>query len=309
MFVKISNQNLQILIIWGFILFCPILLMAQEYIGSPVTKIRLLKTIQSRQLAVPIIVKTIKERGVDFKLTPEVEQEFLAIKINRQIIAAAKDHFRTPKVETSNKIASPAKKTGSLNQKVPLTNTELADTTEKYEQLYYQGLQMIDQLRGATSRQQADNIAKSMTNIGLQAIKLDPSRPDAYKVVGSALLLTGKFEEAEKYGQEAINRGASLAFPVYHLSGTPHLEFLHIGKGFITIESDQKFFEYNTREIINIEPQDNYNLPNGSVAVFSISAFKNNTSANWFFSPGNTGSVQEANLILRLIQRNAMAGR
>ncbi len=309
MFIKISNQHLQILIVWTVLLFCPILLMAQEYIGSPVTKIRLLRTVQSKQLALPIIIKIIKEHGVDFRLTPEIEQEFVAIKVNRQIIAAAKDNFRAPQIKGSNNIASLAKKPGLLNQKLPPTNTELADSTEEYEQLYYQGLQMVDQLRGATNRQQADNIARSMINIGLRAIRLTPSRPDAYKVVGSALLLTGKFEEAEKYGQEAINRGGSLVFPVYHLSGTPHLELLHIGKGFITIESDQKFFEYNTREIINIEPQDNYNSPNGSVAVFSISTFKNNTSANWFFSPGNTGSVQESNLILRLIQKNAMSGR
>ena len=293
MITKFLNKNLQLLAVCGFILFCPALLSAQKYTGSPVTKNRLVKAVRSKAIALPLIVKIIKESGVDFKLTPAVEQEFLAFKTNRQIIDAARDNFRAPSVAASVKNTTPKQE----------------DTTEKYEQLYYQGLQMIDQLRAATTRQQADNIAQSMKDIGLRAIKLNPSRPDAYKVVGSALLLTGNFDEAEKYGQEALNRGGSLAFPVYHLSGTPHLEILHIAKGFITVESDQKFFEYNTREILDIERQSNYSAPRGSVAVFSISAFKNNSSVDWYFSPANTGSDQEANLIMRLIQRNAAAGR
>lgn len=292
MITKFLNKNLQLLAVCGFILFCPALLSAQKYTGSPVTKNRLVKAVRSKAIALPLIVKIIKESGVDFKLTPAVEQEFLAVKTNRQIINAARDNFRAPSVAAS--VANYPKQ---------------EDTTEKYEQLYYQGLQMIDQLRAATTRQQADNIAQSMKDIGLRAIKLNPSRPDAYKVVGSALLLTGNFSEAEKYGQEALNRGGSLAFPVYHLSGTPHLEILHIAKGFITVESDQKFFEYNTREILDIERQSNYSAPRGSVAVFSISAFKNNSPVDWYFSPANTGSDQEANLIMRLIQKNAAAGR
>ncbi|HLM60360.1 MAG TPA: hypothetical protein VK308_06135, partial [Pyrinomonadaceae bacterium] len=239
----------------------------------------------------------------DFKLTPAVERELLAVKTNGQIIDAAKNNFRAP----SN--ATTVKNNNAPNKNVAANSFKQEDTAEKYEQLYYQGLQMIDQLRAATTRQQAIDIAQSMKDIGFQAIKLDSSRPDAYKVVGSAFLLTGNFNEAEKYGQEAINRGGSLAFPVYHLSGTPHLEILHIGSGFITVESDQKFFQYNTREIVDIKTQRNYNAPGGSVAVFSISAVKNNSPADWFFSPANTGSAGEANLIIRLIERNTTAGR
>ena len=293
MTIKFLNKNLQFLAVWGFLLFCPAWLAAQNYTDFPVTKPRLIKLIKSKQYPLPFIIERIKKSGVDFKLTAAVEEEFLAVKTKRQIIDAIRDNFRAPSV------AAPVKNTTPKQE----------DTTEKYEQLYYQGLQMIEQLRAATTRQQADNIAQSMKDIGLRAIKLNPSRPDAYKVVGSALLLTGNFSEAEKYGQEALNRGGSLAFPVYHLSGTPHLEILHIAKGFITVESDQKFFEYNTREILDIERQSNYSAPRGSVAVFSISAFKNNSSVDWYFSPANTGSDQEANLIMRLIQKNAAAGR
>jgi len=148
-----------------------------------------------------------------------------------------------------------------------------------------------------------------MIKIGQQAIKLTPSRPDAYRVIGFARLLTEKFNEAEKYGQEAINRGGSLAFPVYHLSCTPHLEVIYIGRGYVTVESDQKNFQYNRGEILQVEQQENYNALNAIVAVFGIATFKNNSSVEWYFSPANTGSAGEANLIMRLIEKNVMTGR
>lgn len=303
MTIKFLNKNLQFLAVWGFLLFCPAWLAAQNYTDFPVTKPRLIKLIKSKQYPLPFIIERIKKSGVDFKLTAAVEEEFLAVKTKRQIIDAIRDNFRAPSVAAS--VKNPTKS----NKDVTGSSPKQEDTTEKYEQLYYQGLAMIDQFRAATTRQQANNIAQSMKDIGLQAIKLNPSRPDAYKVVGSALLLTGNFNEAEKYGQEAINRGGSLAFPVFHMSGTPHLEVLHIGSGYITVESDQKFFQYNSREILDLQSENNYNAPGGSVAVFSISAFKNNSSADWYFSPANTGSAGEANLIMRLIQKNSMAGR
>ena len=42
-------------------------LLAQKYTGSPVTKDRLVRTIRSKQFAVPTIVKQIKLSGVDFE--------------------------------------------------------------------------------------------------------------------------------------------------------------------------------------------------------------------------------------------------
>ena len=303
MIIKFLNKKLQFLVVTGFILFCPAWLAAQKYIGSPVTKIRLIKTIKSKQVALPEIVTLIKTAGVDFKLTAAVEEELLAVKTRSQIIDAVRSNFRAPKVVT------PAKTTNASNKNVAANPPAEEDTTEKYEQLYYQGLQMGDQLRAATTPQQATNIAQSMIKIGQQAIKLNPSRPDAYRVIGFAQLLTGNFNGAEKSGQEAINRGGSLAFPVYHLSGTPHLEVVYIGRGYVTVESDQKNFQYNRGEILQVEQQENYNAPNGIVAVFGIATFKNNSSVEWYFSPANTGSAGEANLIMRLIEKNVMTGR
>ena len=307
MFIKFLNKHSKFLIVWAFILFCPILLTAQKYVGSPMTKIRLIRAIGSGEYALPKIVRVIEAQGVDFKITATVEGELLAIKTKRQIIDAIKNNYRAPVV-----VAASTKNTGASKSR-PAANTSQssgkADTTEEYERLYYQGLQMISQLRAATNQQQYSTIAQSIKNTGLQAINLDSSRPEAYKIVGSFYLLTGNFGEAERYGQEAINRGGGLAFPVMHLSGAPHPETLHIGKNFITVESNQKFFEYSPGEIMNLQPQGNYNVPGGSVAVFGISTFKNNSPVEWYFSPANTGSAQEAQLIMRLIQKNVMTGR
>jgi hypothetical protein len=141
MFIKSLNKKLQFLAVWGFVLFCPALLAAQNYTGSPVTKNRLIKVVQSKAVALPLIVKLIKESGVNFKLTPEVERELLAVKTNGQIIDAAKNNFRAPINTTS------AKNTNAPNKNVAANSLKQEDTAEKYEQLYYQGLQMIDQLR------------------------------------------------------------------------------------------------------------------------------------------------------------------
>lgn len=293
---KILSRRLNFIIVWGLALFCPALLSAQNYVGSPMTKVRLLKVIASGQHAVPNIVQIIKEHGVDFKITAASEAELLAVKTRRQIIDAVKSNYRAPAAAVA----------ATKNHTAKSTSVARTDTTEEYERLYYQGLQMMSQLRQTTSREQYSKLAQSMKNVALQAIKLDASRPEAYKTVGSFYLLTGNFSEAEKYGQEAINRGGSLAFPVYHLSGTPHPETLHIGRNFITVESNQKFFQYNSGEITDIQPMNNYNTPNGSVAAFGIATSKDGSPVEWYFSPANTGSAQEARLIMRLIQKNAM---
>ncbi len=306
MFIKSLNKHSKFLIVWAFILFCPTLLIAQKYVGSPMTKIRLLRVIGSGEYALPKIVRVIEAQGVDFKITATVEGELLAVKTKRQIVDAIKNNYRAPVVAASTKSIGASKSKSAANSS---QSSVKADTTEEYERLYYQGLQMISQLRAATNQQQYSTIAQSIKNTGSQAIKLDSSRPEAYKIVGSFYLLTGNFGEAERYGQEAINRGGDLAFPVMHLSGTPHPETLHIGKNFITVESNQKFFEYSPSEIMDLQPQDNYNAPGGSVAVFGISTFKNNSPVEWYFSPANTGSAQEAQLIMRLIQKNVMTGR
>lgn len=287
---------LHILVAAGLIFLSLTEIHAQKYTGSPVTKSRLIKGIQSRQFAVPIIVKQIKLGGVDFEVTPSVERELLAVRANQQIIDAARDNYRYRGQATTGPKRPP-----------PAPERDIAG--ENYERLFYQGVETLNQLRTATSVAQARNISTAAIATANQAIKANPARPEAYTLVGSAYLFMRNFAEAERYGQLAVDRGGNLSFPVWHLAGTPHVEILFIGQGFVTIESNQEFFQFNSREVSNPRAENDYYLNGVRVAVFSITTTKNGRTDKWFFTPGNTGTPQEATMIMDLIKKNSMGGR
>lgn len=263
----------------------------QNYTGSPVTKERLIRAVRSRQFSVPILVKTIRTSGTDFEVTPAVERELLAARANREIVDAAKENYRYR---------------GSGKSKPPTPGPDTAG--DNYERLFYDGLDKLNQLRMATSPDQAQYLSRTVIALGNQAISLDRSRPEAYTLVGAANVLLRNFSEAQRYGQSALDRGGNLAFPVYHLSGTPHPETLYIGKGFVTIESDQKFFQFAGREVSNPMMQQDYMMGNVRVAVFSIMTAKAGRNDVWYFAPGSTGTTGEANMILQLIRNNSLSG-
>lgn len=266
-------------------------IMAQNYTGSPVTKDRLLKAVRSKQFAVPLLVKQIRISGTDFEVTPAVERELLAVRANREIIDAAKEHYRY-------------KGRGRTAPPKPIRDT----AGENYERIFYQGVETLGRVKTAASLDQAQQLVRTAISLGDQAIKLDGSRPEAYTLVGAANNVSRNFVEAERYAQMAIDRGGNLAFPVLHLSGNPHPETLYIGKGFVTIESDQKFFQFAGREVSNPMPQQDYMMGNVRVAVFSIVTSKAGRNDIWYFTPGTTGSTGEANMILSLIRRNSLSG-
>lgn len=264
---------------------------AQNYTGSPVTKVRLVRAVKSKQFAVPVLVKQIKESGVDFELTAAVENELRAVRANQQIIDAVGENYRyAGRGSTGRRPAAPA-----IDRK-----------SESYEALFYRGLDALNGLRSATNIEQAGSAARNVINIGNQAIAVDASRPEAYTLIGSAHLITRNFAEAERYAQSAIDRGGDLAFPVYHLSGQPHIEILHVGTGFVTVESDQKFFQFNGRETTSLRAEQNYFTGSVYVATFSMTTKKAGRTDTWYFSPGSTGTPQEAQLIMNLIRKNSL---
>lgn len=312
MFIKKSKYYAKLLFASGLILFCVGVLAAQKYTGSPVTKVRLMQVINSKQFSLPELLGIVKTKGVDFKVTSEVEAELLAIKTRPQIIDVVKSNYRAPAVMAANTEAN-TKSTTAARRSNANTNVSQAPArktnAEKYEELYYQGLQLISQYQKATTPQQVVGIANQIIEIGYQGIELDKTRPEAYKIVGSGLIFNKQFEMAEEFGQKAINLGSSLAFPVYHLSGTPHPETLYVGKNYITVESNQKYFQYASNEIREVSPQGFYNIPNGSVAVLGIATTKDGRSDEWYFTPATSGTTQEAEMIIRLIKKNASGGR
>lgn len=283
-----APRFLKLFLLVGLFSLVPLEAFAQKYTGSPVKKDRLLKAIRSKQFAVPILVKQIKISGVDFEMTPAAEAEFRAVKANPEVIAAASANYRYAGMRQA-----PVK---------PQVDT----ASNQYEDLIYQGLDALGELANGVSPAEVAEIAKELTGIGNRAVRLNAARPDGYRLVGSGNLLLRNFTEAERHFQNAIDRGGSVAFPVLHLAGNPHLEFVHIGKGFMTVESDQKFFQFNTGEASSPQAQQDYIAPNMRLATFSVATFKAGRSDIWYFAAMTTGMPQEVNMIMRLIRGNSM---
>lgn len=319
MFVKNLNKNLRfsvlallMLILIGSALLYPAQHGAQKYWGRPVQKAMLIKVVRTRAKTVPEIVKTIKDHGVNFQLTSATEGELLAARAKPQIIEAVRNNYRTAEV------AAVRRNTGgsmAANTNIMATNTVASQTSdeddqeERYDDLYFDALDAFSQMQTATDREQANGFAKQLVDIAFKLFEIDDSRPEAYKLTGSAAMVRGKYALAEEYGQKAIDRGGSLGFNVWHLSGAPHPEVLHVGKNYITVESNQKFFEFNSSHIMQVAPQGYYNLPNGSsVPVLGIATSKDGRNDAWYFA-GATGNVDELQMIMRLIKKNASGGR
>ncbi len=266
-------------------------LAAQSYSGSPVTKDRLVRAVRSKQFAVPTLVKQIRISGVDFELTTAVENELRSARANQQIIDAVGEHYRY-----AGRTAAPAAG----------RQTAVDRKSDSYETIFYRGVDALTSLRSATNMDQAAASSRNVIAIANQAVAIDDARPEAYTLIGSAHIVTRNFAEAERYGQFAIDRGGALAFPVYHLAGQPHIEILHVGKGFVTVESDQKFFQFNGRETIALRAEQNYNTGANYVAAFSMMTTKAGRTDVWYFAPGITGTPQEAQLIMNLIRKNSL---
>lgn len=66
-----------------------------QYTGDPVQKDKLVSALRSHQLQTNDIVAAIKTAGVDFQVTPDVEQELVSAGARPQVIAAAKANYRT----------------------------------------------------------------------------------------------------------------------------------------------------------------------------------------------------------------------
>jgi hypothetical protein len=62
--------------------------------NKPTTKNGLVKTLRSKQFQTRQIVGFIEQRGVDFKLTPDVEEELIAAGARPQVIEAVRNNYR-----------------------------------------------------------------------------------------------------------------------------------------------------------------------------------------------------------------------
>ena len=97
-----------------------------QYKGSPATKDGLIKALKSHQFQTRDFVNLIQTNGVDFEVTPAVEQELVAAGARPQMISAAKANYRAPATASKPVNTGRTGNVGSGPGKTPKGGTPLS---------------------------------------------------------------------------------------------------------------------------------------------------------------------------------------
>ena len=341
-----------------------------QYKGAPVKKEKLISVLRSKQLQTREIVNVIKSNGVDFQVTPAIEQELVTAGARPEVVGAARDNFRTTAVAKSDKtvattktkftgkpldkdaivtllengvadaqvrknveargvsfkttaqINTEIKKAGGSvalvnlitasfvnpNENSASNNTVAAagggggNSSDDYQELVSKAVDQYDNQKNAIGA-----IATLQ-----QAIKLAPDEARAYQLLGFTMLYGQKnFDEAEKYMREAINRGGSAVFRVFHdhdgLFGVTCQGSLYIAKDTVRFESDDNVHTFETTDASIKQVKMNsvfktfYKAKSGSFKIILKSG--ENDSVKFSFAP-LTDNALESKMIIRLIGKN-----
>lgn len=120
MLSAINRQRIKPLFVAGILtaaLFLPLIINAQNYTGSPVTKPRLVAVLRSKSLQTRDIVKIVTESGTDFQLTPDIEAELVTAGARPQVIEAVRANYRAP-VAVQKPVSNPVGTKPSANTKI-----------------------------------------------------------------------------------------------------------------------------------------------------------------------------------------------
>jgi len=85
---------------------------AGQYKGAAATKDGLIKALRSHQFQTREFVNLIQNNGVDFQVTPDIEQELVSAGARPQMIAAARANYRAPAVAATKTTATKTTTTG-----------------------------------------------------------------------------------------------------------------------------------------------------------------------------------------------------
>jgi hypothetical protein len=84
------------------LLTLPLNVAAQKYVGSPVTKPRLIGVLRSKSLQTREIVKILNESGADFQMTDSVESELVSAGARPEVLAAVRNNYRSASKPTNS---------------------------------------------------------------------------------------------------------------------------------------------------------------------------------------------------------------
>lgn len=260
----------------------------KTYVGDPVTKSGLLKTIKMRQFKTSDMVEIINEQGCEFRLTSDIQSELVKAGARPEVIEAVRRNYR-----------------GALKIKADNSNS-------------YQGL-----ISRAISIYESERNAKEAIAILNQAINLRPNEARAYQMMGYVSLYgLRNFKQAEQYMRKAIDLGGSAVYRVYHAHDHTFsyscTGSFYVSKNNIRYEDDENVhtFQVKDSDIDKIETVGAWGSilkPKtwGDFIKFKKGLFKVKIrdkadirdKDNYMFSV-NTGKDDEAKMIVRLIGKN-----
>lgn len=258
---------------------------AAQYTGDAVKRDRLVSVLRSKRFQTRDIVQIIRENGVDFRLTSDVQNELTTAGARPPVLDAVKSNYRGGAPSGSAKASS------TVGTKGAPRNT-------------YNGL--IDQAVEAFDGRKDLKATNDLLN---RAVAMQPSNPRAHQFLGFLNLYGYKnFNESEKHWKKAISLGGSAVLRVIHDRGggtfvASNQGSLYIAKNTVRFESDDNkaTFETSDSNIKKIEVNSKlkrmFQFKGGS---FKIELVKEDKTANYNFAP-LSGKTDESKMIIRLI--------
>jgi len=353
-----------------------------QYTGNVVRKEKLVNTLRSKQLQTREIVNTINTRGVDFKLTADIEKELTAAGARPEVISAVRDNYRQAEKAASPDPA-PVKTTAATTKKIsgePLAkdaivtllengvaDAQVRKNVEARGVNFKPNAQINNEIRqaggsvalvnliagsyidsnqnsGATSSAASNaaatgdagkkssgsddyealidkavaqydvskDAAGAITSLQ-QAVKLNPNNARGYQLLGFTYLYGQQnFVEAEKNMREAITRGGSAVFRVFHDHDGLFTEScqgsLFVAKDVVRFESDDNVHTFQTDDVNIKEVKTNsafrraFQTKTGSFKIV-LKTGDAKDSIKFGFAP-LTDNIAESKMIIRLIGKN-----
>ena len=251
---------------------------AQQYKGAPVKKERLVKALRSRQLQTSDIVAIIKSNGVDFALTPETRKTLITAGARPEVIQAADTNLRVPSKDDDY-----ASKNGK--------------SSASYEDLLDQAIYVFEDKKNP----------KDAVKFLETAVKIRPKDPAAYQMLGFINLYGLKnVRMAKKYMIEAVSKGGSAVFRVYHDDNGDFTRrctgSLYISPENVRYESDNNIHTFETSTLSVSKVKDDWQSSKlwNKYPIFKMYLKIGEAETKFRFAPVS-GKEEEAKLVAQLV--------
>ncbi|HLM03030.1 MAG TPA: tetratricopeptide repeat protein [Pyrinomonadaceae bacterium] len=264
-----------------------------QYKGSPVKKDRLIQALRTRQLQTGDIVTIINRNGVDFELTPAVRKSLIAAGARPEVIKAVANNPRLPSRSNAAAIA----KTGKNNRNRAKNPAPAGAAALSYDDLLEQAIYFYKDRKNP----------KGAVQILENAVKLNPSSPAAYQMLGFIYLYElNNLNAAEKSMRESFVNGGSAVFRVFHDDNGKFTGrctgSLYISQDNLRFESDENVhtFETPTLNIDKIKLDTETTSTWKKHSIFKIFLKIGKAEAKFRFAP-LTGVQEESKMVERFI--------